>query len=172
MYRVPSYAEATAGEAESLEVFAQLRGGGATGTLYRELVVKKKHAIDAGANYDGYARDDGSFSVYAIPRPGVTLENLERAVDGVIAGLFSREAAAADLERAKTQLIASATYRRDSQYALASAYGQALSIGLTANDVEQWPDRIRAVTAETVRKAAIKDLKKIEAVSGYLRPGK
>jgi zinc protease len=102
----------------------------------------------------------------------VTLENLERAVDGVIAGLFSREAAAADLERAKTQLIASATYRRDSQYALASAYGQALSIGLTANDVEQWPDRIRAVTAETVRKAAIKDLKKIEAVSGYLRPGK
>jgi zinc protease len=135
-------------------------------------VVKKKLAIDAGANYDGYARDDGSFSVYAIPRPGVTLENLERAVDGVIAGLFSREAAAADLERAKTQLIASATYRRDSQYALASAYGQALSIGLTANDVEQWPDRIRAVTAETVRKAAIKDLKKIEAVSGYLRPGK
>jgi zinc protease len=172
MYRVPSYAEAAAGEAESLEVFAQLLGGGATATLYRELVVKKKLAIDAGASYDGYVRDDGSFSVYAIPRPGVTLENLEHAVDGVIAGLFSREADAADLERAKTQLIASATYRRDSQYALASAYGQALSIGLTANDVEQWPDRIRAVTAESARKAAIKDLKKIEAVSGYLRPGK
>ncbi|HVZ69115.1 MAG TPA: hypothetical protein VG891_06600, partial [Rhizomicrobium sp.] len=65
-----------------------------------------------------------------------------------------------------------ATYRRDSQYALASAYGQALSIGLTANDVEQWPDRIRGVTADSVRKAAIKDLNKIEAVSGYLRPGK
>jgi zinc protease len=172
MYRVPSYAEAAAGEAESLEVFAQLLGGGATATLYRELVVKKKLAIDAGASYDGYVRDDGSFSVYAIPRPGVTLENLEHAVDGVIAGLFSREADAADLERAKTQLIASATYRRDSQYALASAYGQALSIGLTANDVEQWPDRIRAVTAESARKAAIKDLKKVEAVSGYLRPGK
>jgi zinc protease len=134
--------------------------------------VKKKLAIDAGANYDGYARDDGSFSVYAIPRPGVSLENLERAVDGVIAGLFSRDANAPDVERAKTQLIASATYRRDNQFALASAYGQALSIGLTANDVEQWPDRVRAVTADSVRKAAIKDLKKIEAVSGYLRPGK
>jgi zinc protease len=33
MYRVPSYAEATAGEAESLEVLAQMLGGGATGTL-------------------------------------------------------------------------------------------------------------------------------------------
>jgi zinc protease len=134
--------------------------------------VKKKLATDAGASYDGYARDDGSFTVYAVPRPGVTLENLERAVDGVIAGLFSRDVGAPDLERAKTQLIASATYRRDSQYALASAYGQALSIGLTANDVEQWPDRVRAVSADSVRKAAIKDLKKIEAVSGYLRPGK
>ena len=171
-YRVPSYADAAAGEAESLEVFAQLLGGGATSILYRELVVKKKLAVDAGASYDGFTRDDGSFSVYAVPRPGVTLENLERAVDGVIASLFSREAATADLERAKTQLIASATYRRDSQYALASAYGQALSIGLTANDVEQWPDRIRGVTADSVRKAAIKDLNKIEAVSGYLRPGK
>jgi hypothetical protein len=38
--------------------------------------------------------------------------------------------------------------------------------------VEQWPDRIHAVTADSVRKAAIKDLKKVEAVSGYLRPGK
>ncbi|HEY4124140.1 MAG TPA: pitrilysin family protein [Rhizomicrobium sp.] len=172
MYRVPSYAEATAGEAESLDVFAQLLGGDATAALYRELVVKKKLATDAGASYDGYARDDSSFSVYAVPRPGVSLEVLEHAVDGVIAGLFSREADATDLDRAKTQLIASATYRRDNQYSLASAYGQAISIGLTVNDVEQWPDRIRAVTAESARKAAIKDLNKIEAVSGTLRPGK
>jgi zinc protease len=171
-YRVPSYAEAAAGEAESLEVFAQLLGGGATSVLYRELVVKRKLAVDAGASYDGFTRDDGSFSVYAVPRPGVTLENVERAVDGVIANLLSHAATAPDLERAKTQLVASATYRRDSQFALASAYGQALSIGLTANDVEQWPDRIRAVSADSVRKAATKDLKKIEAVTGYLRPGK
>ncbi len=70
--------------------------------------------------------DDSAFSVYAVPRPGVSLEVLEHAVDGVIAGLFSREADTVDLERAKTQLVASATYRRDNQYALASAYGQAL----------------------------------------------
>lgn len=172
MYRVPSYAEAAAGEAEALEVFAQLLGGGATSVLYRELVVKRKIAVDAGANYDGFVRDDGSFGVYAIPRPGVTLENIERAVDGVLAGLLARDAAEADFERAKTQLIASATYRRDSQFALANAYGLALSIGLTANDVEQWPDRIRAVTPDSARKFAVKNLKKTEAVTGYLRPGK
>ena len=172
MYRVPSYAEAAPGEAEALDVFAQLLGGDATAALYRELVVKKKLATDAGASYDGYARDSSSFTVYAVPRLGVSLEALEHAADGVIAGLFSRQANTTDLERAKTQLIASATYRRDSQYALASAYGQAVSIGLTINDLEQWPDRIRAVSAESMRKAAIKDLTKIESVTGFLRPGK
>ena len=39
--------------------------------------------------------------------------------------------AAVDLARAKMQLVASVTYRRDSQFALASAYGTALMIGLT-----------------------------------------
>ncbi len=53
-----------------------------------------------------------------------------------------------------------------------SAYGQALVIGLTVDDVEEWPDRIRAVTAAQVEKAAANDLKIIEAVSAYLEPGK
>ena len=69
-----------------------------------------------------------------------------------------------------TQLVASATYRRDSQFAMANAYGQALSIGLTVADVEAWPDQIKAVTGDAVRKAAIKDLVRIESVTGYLRP--
>jgi len=75
-----------------------------------------------------------------------------------------------DLARAKTQLIASVTYRRDSQFALASAYGQALVIGLTVDDVNEWPARIRAVGAEAVRKAA-QSLSRKEAVTAYLIPG-
>ena len=61
MYRVPSYTEARPGEAEALEMLAQLMGGDATSTLYRELVVKRKLASDAGASYDGYRRDAGDF---------------------------------------------------------------------------------------------------------------
>jgi zinc protease len=67
-------------------------------------------------------------------------------------------------------LIASVTYRRDSQFALATAYGQALTIGLTVDDVNEWPARIRAVNAEGVRKAA-QSLSRKEAVSAYLVPG-
>ena len=170
LYRVVSYTGAKPGEAEALEVLAQLMGGDATSIFYKELVVKRRLASDAGASYEGYARDAGEFGVYAVPRPGVRLDVLEQAVDAIIKSYTVAPPSAADLERAKTQLVADATYQRDSQYSFASAYGQALVIGLTADDVEDWPQRIRAVTGESVQQAAIHDLLKREAVTGILTP--
>jgi zinc protease len=171
LYRVPSYASGAPGVAEALETLAQLLGGDATSAFYRELVVKRRLASDAGASFDGYARDSGTFMVYAVPRPGVKLEVLEQAVDAVMKSFAVAQPNVADLERAKTQLVADATYQRDSQYQLASAYGQALVIGLTADDVDEWPDRIRAVTGSAIEQAAVKYLIKREAATGYLKPG-
>lgn len=169
-YRVPSYPEAKPGEAEALEVLAQLMGGDATSALYRELVVKRRLASDAGASYEGYSRDDGQFGLYAVPRPGVRMDVLEQALDAIVRSYSSAAPKTADLERAKTQLVADAVYRRDNQYELASAYGQALVIGLTAQDVADWPDRVRAVSAEAARSAAAGNIIKQEAVTGYLLP--
>jgi zinc protease len=170
LYRVPSYTQGAPGQAEGLETYAQLLGGDQTSILYRVLVEQKKLATDAGANYDGNVRDAGEFSVYAVPRPGVSLEALEKAVDQVLAVNTLALPRDNDLARAKTELIASVTYRRDSQFALASAYGEALVIGLTVDDVNQWPARIRAVSAEGVRKAA-ETLSRKDAVTAYLIPG-
>ena len=100
----------------------------------------------------------------------VTLEQIEKAVDQVLQVGTLALPRDNDVARAKTQLIASVTYRRDSQFALASAYGQALTIGLTVDDVNEWPARIRAVNAEAVRKAA-QSLSRRQAVTAYLIPG-
>ena len=169
-YRVPSYATAGPGRAEALETLAQTLGGGQTSLLYRVLVEEKKLATNAGAYYDGYRRDMGEFGIFATPRPGVSLENLERELDRVLAQAASAAPGGADLERAKTQLIADVTFRRDSQFQMAYAYGQALAIGLTVQDVNVWPSRIRAVSGNAVR-AAAGSLDRKEAVTGYLLPG-
>ena len=169
-YRVPSYAEAAPGQAEALETLGQILGGDYSSLLYRKLVVEKKLATSAGASYDGYHRDAGEFSVYAYPRPGVAFAQLEKAIDAILADAAKAQPNAKDLTRAKTQLVASATYRRDSQFQMAQAYGQALSIGLTAFDVRAWPDRIQAVKGDAVMKAARDTLVKKEAVSAMLSP--
>jgi zinc protease len=172
VYRVPSYTEAKPGEAEALDVLAQLLGGDATSALYRQLVMTRKLASDAGASYTGYMRDAGEFEIYAVPRPGVKMDAIEQTVDSVLKEYSTNVAKPADIERAKTQLVASAVYQRDNQLDLASAYGQALAIGLTVDDVREWPNRIRAVTGDEIRDAAAKDVTRREAVSGFLFPGK
>jgi zinc protease len=168
-YRVPSYAQAAPGQAEGFELLSQIMGGDQTAALYRILVEQKKLASDAGCNYDGFARDAAEFSVYAVPRPGVSLETLEKAVDQVIQGFTAAPATNTDLTRAKTQLVASVTYRRDSQYAMATAYGTALMIGLTVDDVNAWPSRIRAVDGLSVKRAA-QGLNRRDAVTAYMLP--
>ncbi|HXC54555.1 MAG TPA: pitrilysin family protein [Rhizomicrobium sp.] len=170
-YRVPSYAQHKAGAAEALEVLAALLGTDANGALYRKLVVEQKLATDAGASYDGDARDSGEFGVYATPRPGVTLAAVEEAVDAVIAGFVRQPPAAADLARARTQLVASEVFRRDSQLSMATAYGQALAVGLSVAEVQSWPRRIAAVTPQAVQAAAATALVRRQSVTLYLTPG-
>ncbi len=170
IYRVPSYANAAPGAAEALDVLAEILGGGPTSRLYQSLVVDKKIAAAAGAWYDGDARGAGQFGVYAVPREGVSLDQVEKATDDAIGQMSAAPPAAGEFARAKTKLVASAAYERDSQSVLASTYGVALSIGLSTADVEEWPDRIRAVQAAGVRKAAGDHLRKVEAVTGWLLP--
>ena len=58
------------------------------------------------------------------------------------------------LARIRTQVEASEVYARDNVEGLARRYGAALSSGLTVEDVQAWPDALRAVTAEDVVAAA------------------
>ena len=87
-----------------------------------------------------------------------------------MAPYLRRAPAKAELDRAKLQLVAGATFRRDSQFEMASAYARELAIGLTVFDVQQWPARIQAVTREDVRKAAAASLVKSESVTATLLP--
>ncbi|HEY4940258.1 MAG TPA: pitrilysin family protein [Rhizomicrobium sp.] len=171
VWRVPSYTTARPGQAEALEVLAAMLGADANAVLYRQLVVEQKLATDAGANYDGDARNSGEFSIFAVPRPGVMLPALEQAVDAILAHYAAAPPAAADLAHVKTQLVAGEVFRKDNQLSMASAYGQALAIGRTVADVQDWPRRIEAVTPDSVRAAAAVVLDRKNAVTLYLTPG-
>ncbi|HEY0107333.1 MAG TPA: pitrilysin family protein, partial [Rhizomicrobium sp.] len=170
-YRVASYSRDKPGQAEALEVLAALLGGDSTAVLYRKLVMERKLATDAGASYDGDARDAGAFTVYAVPRPGVTPAALEHAVDAILADFARAPRPQSDLTRVKTQLVAGEVFRRDNQLSLATAYGEALVLGLTVADVQSWPRRIEAVSAQAVRAAAADSLARGQSVTLYLTPG-
>jgi zinc protease len=170
VFLVPSYTTAEPGEAEALETLAYMLGGGPTSALYETLVVEEKVAVGAGAYYLGSAVDNTRLWVYATPAPGVALQDLDVAIDGVLRRFAEEPIDAEHLQRAKTRLIADAIYAQDSQASLARWYGEALATGLGIEDVVAWPDRMEKVTAADVQNAARKWLDKRRAVTGFLLP--
>ncbi|MFG1417895.1 pitrilysin family protein [Xanthobacter sp. V0B-10] len=168
-YLVPSERTAAPREAEALELLSQILGGGQTGRLYRQLVAEKGLAAGAGAWYQGTAHDATRFVVYASPRPGVSLEELEAAIDAVVAEVAEKGVDELELKRAKTRLTADMVYAQDSQATLARIYGAAWATGTSADEVRAWPDRVKAVTAADMQAAARRYLTSERAVTGYLK---
>jgi zinc protease len=167
-YLAPSRITAKPGESEALEVLAHVLGGGANSRLYRTLVVEQGVALNAGAYYSGTALDYGKFGVYGSPKPGKTLHDVEVGINAVLADVSEQGISADELDLAKNRLIADAVYAQDNQATLARWYGAALATGETVDMVRNWPDAIRAVTADAVREAARTWLDRRASVTGYL----
>ena len=167
-YLVPSAATAAAGESAALDVLAQLMGGGSNSYLYRRLVIDRPLAVNASAAYQGTSLDATQFVISASPRSGVTFAQVEQVIDDVIADIEQNGIRSEDLERVKTQLIAETVYAQDNQATLARWYGGAMTTGLSIEDIRNWPERIRAVTAEQVRNVVQKWFNKNRSVTGYL----
>ena len=89
-------------------------------------------------------------------------------MDKVLARVIAEGVSEEELERAKKTLIAESVYARDSQQIMARIYGVSLTAGLTVEDVEAWPDRIAAVTADDVRAVAEKYIVPNRSVTGLL----
>lgn len=166
----PSYASAAPGEAEALDLLSEILGGGIRSRLYQELVVKSGIASSAGAYYRGSSLDPSSFTVYGAPRAPDGLAAVEAAVVAEIAKIAADGVSEDELERAKNRFTRSMIFARDNQSGMARIYGSALTTGQTVEDVEAWPDRIRAVTAGQVQDAARRHLKLDGSVTGYLLP--
>src|SRR5690606_21829433 len=99
------------------------------------------------------------------------LDELERAVDEEVMRLLETGVTDEELERAKTVIVASAVYARDSQRSMAYAYGEGLMTGLGVDEIHEWPGRVSDVTKEDVLAAAKKILSGTHSVTGELLPG-
>jgi zinc protease len=168
LYLTPSSRTAQGRDSAALELLAEMLGGGPTSYFYRKLVMERGVAVNAGAWYMGSSIDDTRFSVYAVPAEGVSLADLEEAVDGALKAIPAAALEADAVERAKTRLVAETIYSTDSQSSLARIYGSVLAIGETIEEVRRWPDDIEAVTRLDLAGVAERFLVPPRSVTGYL----
>lgn len=170
VWLVPSYNTDQPGEAEALDLLSEILGGSIRSRLYQKLVVRLGIASSAGAYYLGTAVDHTSFGVYGSPRGSATLDEIEAAIMEEISDIADNGVTERELEKAKNRFIKSLIFARDSQSGMARIYGSTLATGGTVADVLEWPDRLRAVTAQDIQKAAQAHLNGKPSVTGLLLP--
>jgi zinc protease len=169
-YVVSSYPSAKPGEAEAIDLLMRIAAHGATSRIYKRLVVEQKVAASAGGWYTDSGLDSGRAGFYAIAGSAHTAEDLEKAIDGVIAELRDKGVTQAELDRARAAHIAEFIYNADSISRMARQYGWRLAAGMSIEDVEDWPDRLKQVTVDDIRAVARKYLVENNSVTGILTP--
>jgi len=155
--------------AAALTILAELLGGSPTTSfMAKRLQFDEQIAVYTSAWYSGMSYDDTTFGLAVVPVPGVSLDEAEAAMDRVLAEFIAEGVDAEHLERIKMQSRAAQIYADDDVASLARRYGQALTTGLTLEDIRAWPDLLQAVTPEDVIAAAELVLDRNRAVTGRM----
>ena len=167
---LPSFRNSGRDQSYALQVLSEILGGGSTSRFYRNLVIEQKTAVSAGAWYLAGRLDNGEFNIVGSPKPGVDMAKFEQSMLAELKNVRENGVTPDELELAKNSLLSAAIYARDSLRTAPNVIGRALTTGRTIEEVETWPDQIRAVTIDQVNKAA-RDLLRDEAsVTSILTP--
>ncbi|PJF08620.1 pitrilysin family protein [Pseudorhodobacter sp. MZDSW-24AT] len=171
-YLAPERNPGDQAQAAALSILAELLGGSGQTSLFAQDLQfgPDPVAVFSSAYYDGTALDHATFGLVVVPVPGVDLATAEAAMDAVIAKFIETGPDPDDFARIKTQIRADQIYARDNSDGLARRYGEALAVGLSVQDVQDWPAVLDAVTAEQVQQAARDVLNRNAAVTGWLMP--
>ncbi len=136
------------------EMLGAGRSGHGAARFSRHLVREQKLAVSAGAEYDSSARGPGMFYLVGTPSEGKTVAEMEAGLRAEIARIQREGVAAEELERAKSQLVASEVYKLDSMFAQAMEIGQMEAVGLPYRLNGKIIEKLQAVTAGQVQAVA------------------
>ena len=139
-------------------MLAGVLDGGNSSRISRNLIRKDEIAVQAGAGYELYARQNALFMLDGSPANGHSIEQLEKALVAEIEAIKQTPPTDAELDRVKAQVLAAAVYEQDSTFYQAMQLGILETNGLGWQRKDEYLKRIQSVTAEQVQAVAKKYL--------------
>ncbi len=170
-YKVPSLKTAASpAEAYALEMLVYVLDGSDSARFTRELVRGEEITASASASYNLYNRLDSVLSLSAIPNDGITLGDLEEALRKQVKRLQTEPVSQQELDRIKTQIIASKVFERDALFSQGNHIGMMETIGLGYKTLDAYLPGIEAVTPERIQAVANKYLVDTKLTVATLQP--
>ena len=158
-------------DALALTVLAAVLDGYSGARLERALTQGEQRLADSvGANNGLMGRGPQFFYLEGVPAKGQTTEALEAALRAQVQRVAKEGVAESELQRVKTQWVASEIYKLDSVFNQARELGVAWTLGLPPDHGEQLMARLRQVTAAQVQAVAQKYFGDDSLTVAVLRP--
>ncbi len=158
-YKVPVVKTAPeAWEPYALEMLAGVLDGGDSARFAKELVRGSQIAASIGTGYNLYNGAQDLLTFSGTPSQGHSAEALENAIRAQIKRLHDELVNEQDLTRIKAQVVASKVYELDSPFYQAMQIGTLVTVGLSPALLDEYVDKLNAVTPEQVQQVARKYL--------------
>jgi len=159
VFKVPSYEDqanpATNADALALTVLSAVLDGYQGARLERALVQGANRVADSVGAYNGLSgRGPQLFMLVGVPAQGKSADEVERALREQVQQVARSGVTVAELERVKTQWVASEVYKLDSLFNQARELGAQWAQGWTVGAAERLIERLRAVTPAQVQSVA------------------
>ncbi|WP_020559408.1 M16 family metallopeptidase [Thiofilum flexile] len=143
-------------EPYALEVLASILDGGSSSRLSRELVRGKELVASASAWYNGFGRMPHLFVMNGTPAKDVKIDTVKAELLAQVERLRKEPVSKEELARVKAQVIASEIYERDSIQHQATVLGSLETVGLGYKLMDDYVDKILAITPEQIQQVATK----------------
>lgn len=166
-FRVPNYSSE---DAYALNLLESILSHGKSSRLYQSLIHDQNNSLAVGADYSLLQTDPGLFYFYSLVRPGTKVEAVEEALQREIARLQAEPPSELELQQAKNQIEASRTFEQDSNFRYAMLLGQSESIGAGWRWLNEFIERIQAVTPQDIQRVAKRYLVPDNRTIGILIP--
>jgi len=147
-YLTPRQADA---DSDALRVVDVILSGGESSRLYHSLVYTQQIAAEVNSSAD--TREDASlFVLTAVLSEGKKVEDVEQAMLAEIKKLQDTPVSAAELDKAKNQLVTNQLRQRETSNGKAIALGEAAVLLGDAGRVNTDLERLQAVTAADIQR--------------------
>jgi zinc protease len=160
----------TAREAAAYSVLSSILGANSQSRLTKQLVTRSLIASDAGANFGGSTDDYGLFRIYATPRSGVDVLEVEQRVDAILADIKANGISAEELQNAKNTSEAKDIYMRDNPVGFGVAVAGVIAAGFKLSYVDDVHAALLKLTPEDIKRAAMTVLDPQQSVTLIMRP--
>lgn len=158
-------------EPYALEVLAGVLSGNASARLNQKLVRETSLALSVDAGYGSVSRGQQSlFELVGTPAEGKTVAGLEAALLAQIELIKTNGVTQKELDRVKAGEIAADVYKRDSMFYQAMQIGQLETMGYSWRLLDDYAEKLNAITSKQVQVVAKKYLIKDNMTVATLDP--